>query len=84
MPNDFLRLFDPNNLLAISFKLLGMVQILAKMVNDSVLKGKINQLIGWLERLVKIEINHEDSTNEKYLPSKKARKNICLVWGYKK
>ncbi|MBO6073472.1 hypothetical protein J6P59_07840 [bacterium] len=47
--NDFLRLFDPNNLLAISFKLLGMVQILAKIVNDSVLKGKINQLIGWLE-----------------------------------
>lgn len=78
MPNDFLRLFATNNLLAISFKLLGMVQILAKMVNDSVLKGKINQLIGWLERSVKIGINHEDSTNEKYLPGKKARKKYLF------
>ena len=32
-----------------------------------------------VKRSVKIGINHEDSTNEKYLPSKKARKNICLV-----
>ena len=47
MQHDFLRLFDTNNLLAISFKLLGMMQILTKIVDDSVLKGKINQLIGW-------------------------------------
>lgn len=82
--NDFLKLFDTNNLSQNNLKLLDMLKMLAKIVDDSLLEEKILQLIKWLEQSVKNGINHEGSVNEKYLPCKKAWENICLVLGYKK
>ena len=81
--NDFLKLFDTNNFSQNNLKLLDMLKMLAKIVDDSLLGGKILQLIKWLEQSVKNGINHEGSVNEKYLPCKKAWENICLVLGYK-